>query len=77
MLIVVFYLELKQFGFINKELQKSYLKNKKNVYVPKWGISPEDYDVALAEVLEEFEAYQSFSRYTCWIARKPMAPTQE
>ncbi|KAI8059939.1 S-adenosyl-L-methionine-dependent methyltransferase [Gilbertella persicaria] len=64
--------ELKQFGFINKEIQKASLKNKKGAYVPKWGISPAEYDLAVNEVLGEFEDYQSFSRYNCWIARKPL-----
>ncbi|GAA5813065.1 hypothetical protein MFLAVUS_006532 [Mucor flavus] len=63
--------ELKQYGFINKEIQKALLKNKKNTYVPKWGISPADYDLAVSEVLEEYEEFKSFSRFNCWIARKP------
>lgn len=64
--------ELKQFGFINKEIQKALLKNKKSSYVPKWGITPADYDLAVSEVLDEYEEYQSFSRFNCWIAKKPM-----
>ncbi|GAA5804816.1 S-adenosyl-L-methionine-dependent methyltransferase [Helicostylum pulchrum] len=63
--------ELKQYGFINKEIQKALLKNKKSTYVPKWGISPADYDLAVSEVLEEYEEFKSFSRFNCWIARKP------
>lgn len=64
--------ELKQCGFINKEIQKASLKLKKNVYVPKWGISPADYDLAVNEVLDEFDEHQSFSRFNCWVARKPL-----
>ena len=71
-LITVYTLELKQCGFINKEIQKALLKLKKDAYVPKWGISPADYDLAVNEVLDEFEEYQSFSRFNCWIARKPL-----
>ncbi|KAI7861296.1 hypothetical protein BDF14DRAFT_1771411 [Spinellus fusiger] len=62
--------ELKQFGFINKEIQKAYLKNSKTLYVPKWGITPEEYDLAVQEVLEEFEEYQGFTRFNCWISHK-------
>ena len=64
-------IELKQFGFINKEIQKAMLKNKKSTYVPKWGITPADYDLAVSQVLDEYEEYQSFSRFNCWIAQKP------
>ncbi|KAG2236298.1 hypothetical protein INT48_001361 [Thamnidium elegans] len=67
--------ELKQYGFINKEIQKALLKNKKGTYVPKWGISPADYDLAVSEVLEEYEEFKSFSRFNCWIARKPTNET--
>ncbi|KAI7889810.1 S-adenosyl-L-methionine-dependent methyltransferase [Mucor mucedo] len=64
--------ELKQFGFINKEIQKAFLRNRKNFYVSKWGITPEDYDLAVQEVMTEFEEYNGFSRFNCWIAKKPM-----
>lgn len=64
--------ELKQYGFINKEIQKTLLKNKKAVYVPKWGMTPSEYDLAVANVMEEYEEYESFSRFNCWIARKPL-----
>lgn len=69
--IIYTIVELKQFGFINKEIQKALLKNKKNTYVPKWGISPAEYDLAVSEVLDEYEEFKSFSRFNCWIARKP------
>ncbi|KAG0187710.1 hypothetical protein DFQ28_005952 [Apophysomyces sp. BC1034] len=62
---------LKQFGFINKETQKAFLRNKKSFYMCKWGISPEEYDVAVQRVLKEFEDYHGFQRFHCWIARKP------
>ncbi|KAI8997824.1 S-adenosyl-L-methionine-dependent methyltransferase [Pilobolus umbonatus] len=62
--------ELKQFGFINKEIQKAFLRNKKEFYVTKWGITPEDYDLAVQEVLTEFDEYHGFSRFNCWIAKK-------
>ncbi|CEP15274.1 hypothetical protein [Parasitella parasitica] len=63
--------ELKQFGFINKEIQKAFLRNRKSFYVSKWGISPEDYEMAVQEVLAEFEEYHGFSRFNCWLAKKP------
>lgn len=63
--------ELKQFGFINKEIQKAFLRNRKSFYVSKWGITPEDYELAVQEVLTEFEDYHGFSRFNCWIAKKP------
>ncbi|KAG1098769.1 hypothetical protein G6F42_017936 [Rhizopus arrhizus] len=68
--------ELKQYGFINKEIQKALLKNKKATYVPKWGISPAEYDLAVSEVLDEFEQFKSFSRFNVWIARKPLATSE-
>lgn len=64
--------ELKQYGFINKEIQKTLLKIRKTLYVPKWGISPSEYDLAVASILEEFEEFETFSRFNCWIARKPL-----
>lgn len=63
--------ELKQFGFINKEVQRALLKNMKTFYISNWGISSEDYDLASQEVLEEFEEYHGFTRFSCWIATKP------
>ncbi|KAI9286586.1 S-adenosyl-L-methionine-dependent methyltransferase [Umbelopsis sp. AD052] len=63
--------ELKQFGFINKEVQRALLKNMKTFYISHWGISGEDYDLASQEVMEEFEEYHGFSRFTSWIATKP------
>ncbi|KAI9497280.1 S-adenosyl-L-methionine-dependent methyltransferase [Zychaea mexicana] len=63
--------ELKQFGFINKETHKLYLRNRKSFFMTNWSISSEDYDMAVLEVLEEFEDYHGFTRYNCWIARKP------
>ena len=63
--------ELKQFGFINKEIHKSYLRNRKAFFLANWGISSEDYDLAIQEVLEEFEEHHGFTRYNCWIGRKP------
>ncbi|KAI8361708.1 S-adenosyl-L-methionine-dependent methyltransferase [Blakeslea trispora] len=62
--------ELKQFGFINKEIQKAYLRNRKAFYITKWGITPDDYELAVQEVLAEFEDYHGFTRYNCWTARK-------
>ncbi|KAI9007431.1 S-adenosyl-L-methionine-dependent methyltransferase [Phycomyces nitens] len=62
--------ELKQFGFINKETQKAFLRNCKSFYVSKWGITADDYDLAVGEVLEEFEEYHGFTRFNCWIAQK-------
>ncbi|KAI7905794.1 S-adenosyl-L-methionine-dependent methyltransferase [Cokeromyces recurvatus] len=63
--------ELKQFGFINKEIQKASLRNRKGFYVSKWGITPEDYEIAVKEVLLEFDDYHGFSRFNCWIVKKP------
>lgn len=63
--------ELKQFGFINKEIQKAYLRNRKGFFVSNWGITPDDYEIAVQEVLAEFEDYHGFSRFNCWIAKKP------
>lgn len=65
--------ELKQFGFINKETKKAFLRNRKKELVAKWGISSDDYDMAIQEILEEFDDYHSFSRFNCWIATKPSA----
>ncbi|CDH56035.1 methyltransferase type 11 [Lichtheimia corymbifera JMRC:FSU:9682] len=62
--------ELKQFGFINKETQKAYLRNRKQFFTLTWGISSEDYDMAVQEVMEEFEDYHGFTRFNCWIAKK-------
>ncbi|ORZ01022.1 S-adenosyl-L-methionine-dependent methyltransferase [Syncephalastrum racemosum] len=62
--------ELKQFGFINKEIQKAYLRNRKTFYLSSWGISSDDYEMAIQEVMEEFEEYHGFTRFNCWIARK-------
>lgn len=64
-------LELKQYGFINKETQKAYLRNRKQFYVSAWGIAPEDYDLAVQEVMDEFEEYHGFSRFNSWVAKKP------
>lgn len=63
-------IELKQFGFINKEIQKAYLRNRKTFYLSSWGISSDDYELAIQEVMEEFEEYHGFTRFNCWIARK-------
>lgn len=65
--------ELKQFGFINKEVQRALLKNMKSFYTSNWGISSEDFDLASQEVLEEFEEYHGFTRFSCWVASKPTA----
>ena len=65
-------IELKQFGFINKETKKAYLRNRKQELINKWGIPAEDYDLAIQEIMEEFEEYHGFSRYACWIAKKPL-----
>ncbi|KAI7856169.1 S-adenosyl-L-methionine-dependent methyltransferase [Circinella umbellata] len=64
--------ELKQFGFINKETKKAYLRNRKVDLINKWGIPAEDYDLAIQEIMDEFEEYHGFSRYTCWIVKKPL-----
>lgn len=64
-------IELKQFGFINKEIQKASFRNKKNFYVSKWGITPEDYEIAVQEVLNEFDEYHGFTRFNYYIAKKP------
>ncbi|KAG0166429.1 hypothetical protein DFQ29_000976 [Apophysomyces sp. BC1021] len=63
--------ELKQFGFINKETQKAFLRNRKYFYVSKWGISVEEYDLAVQELLDEFDEYHGFTRFHCWTATKP------
>ncbi|KAI8137619.1 S-adenosyl-L-methionine-dependent methyltransferase [Fennellomyces sp. T-0311] len=64
--------ELKQFGFINKETQKAFLRNRKQDLIGKWGIPTDDYDLAVQEIMEEFEDYHGFSRYNCWIVKKPL-----
>ncbi|KAI8085091.1 S-adenosyl-L-methionine-dependent methyltransferase [Halteromyces radiatus] len=64
--------ELKQFGFINKEAHKALLKNYKDFYVKQWGLSSADFDLAVQEVLEEFDEHHSFTRFHCWVARKPL-----
>ncbi|CEG83385.1 hypothetical protein RMATCC62417_17312 [Rhizopus microsporus] len=62
----------KQFGFMNKDIQKAFLKNKKNEYMQRWSMSSVDYDVAVGEVCDEFEEYKSFTRVNCWMAKKPV-----
>ncbi|KAF7732335.1 hypothetical protein EC973_005231 [Apophysomyces ossiformis] len=64
-------IDIPQFGFINKETQKAFLRNKKSFYLSKWEITSEEYDTAVQQVLEEFEEYHGFQRFHCWIARKP------
>lgn len=70
--IDIFLLDQKQFGFMNKDIQKAFLKNKKNEYMQRWSMSSMDYDVAVGEVCDEFEEYQSFTRVNCWMAKKPV-----
>lgn len=72
-----FYIELKQFGFINKETQKAYFKNRKQEFSSQWGIASEDYDQAVQEIMEEFDDYHGFSRYHCWMALKPATTQQQ
>ncbi|RUS17233.1 S-adenosyl-L-methionine-dependent methyltransferase [Endogone sp. FLAS-F59071] len=64
--------ELKQFGFINKETNKSLFKTMKNFYVVQWGITTDDYDLAVQEALEEFDEYHGFTRFNVFIAQKPV-----
>ncbi|SAL98332.1 hypothetical protein [Absidia glauca] len=64
--------ELKQFGFINKEAHKALLKNYKDFYIKQWGLSSADFDMAVHEVLDEFDEHHSFTRFHCWVARKPL-----
>ncbi|CAO3621271.1 unnamed protein product [Cunninghamella blakesleeana] len=64
--------ELKQYGFINQEAQKASLRNHKDIYLKQWGVSNSDFDLAVQEVLEEFEEYHSFTRLHCWVAKKPL-----
>jgi hypothetical protein len=65
------FVELKQFGFINMEAHKTLLKNNKASYVKEWGLSGPDFDMAVQEVMDEFEEYHSFTRFHCWVAIKP------
>ncbi|RUP47433.1 S-adenosyl-L-methionine-dependent methyltransferase [Jimgerdemannia flammicorona] len=65
--------ELKQFGFINKETNKTLFKTMKNFYVTQWGITPDDYDLAVQEALDEFDEYHGFTRFNVFIAQKPAA----
>ncbi|CAO3700764.1 unnamed protein product [Rhizopus microsporus] len=62
--------ELKQFGFINKEIQKAFLRNRKSIYISKWSVTPDDYDLAVQELMAEFEDYRGFTRFNCWTAKK-------
>ncbi|KAG1054891.1 hypothetical protein G6F46_003463 [Rhizopus delemar] len=62
--------ELKQFGFINKEIQKAFLRNRKDIYLSKWGMSSDDYDLAVQDMLNEFEEYKGFTRFNCYTAKK-------
>ncbi|KAI8336798.1 S-adenosyl-L-methionine-dependent methyltransferase [Chlamydoabsidia padenii] len=63
--------ELKQFGFINKEAQKALLKNNRDIYIKEWGLSGTDFDLAVQEVLVEFDEHHSFTRFHCWVVQKP------
>lgn len=63
-------IDLKQFGFINKEIQKACLRNRKSLYMSTWGVESEDYDLAVQEMLTEFEEYHGFTRYNSWTAKK-------
>ncbi|KAI9022992.1 S-adenosyl-L-methionine-dependent methyltransferase [Phycomyces nitens] len=63
--------DLKQFGFIHRETQKAWLKNKKSFHITRWNITSEQYDHAIQEVLDEWDSYHSYSRYHCWVATKP------
>ncbi|ORZ25885.1 S-adenosyl-L-methionine-dependent methyltransferase [Absidia repens] len=65
----------KQLGFINQDLQKASYRNKKPYYTTAWNMTTDDYDTAVQELLLEFEDYKSFSRFHCWLARKPTLPT--
>ncbi|KAI9261108.1 S-adenosyl-L-methionine-dependent methyltransferase [Sporodiniella umbellata] len=62
--------ELKQFGFINKEIQKALLRNRKSDYMALWGLTSDDYDSAIQDMMNEFEDYRGFSRFNCWTAQK-------
>ncbi|CAO3658223.1 unnamed protein product [Rhizopus stolonifer] len=62
--------ELKQFGFINKEIQKAFLRNRKGIYMTQWGLTSDDYDTAVQDMMNEFEEYRGFTRFNCWTAKK-------
>lgn len=64
---------LKQLGFNNLELQRSQLRFLRSVYTQKSDISTESYDAATKAILAEYEQFQGFTRWTCWIAYKPAA----
>ncbi|KAI8388905.1 S-adenosyl-L-methionine-dependent methyltransferase [Radiomyces spectabilis] len=64
--------ELKQFGFMNKEIRKSFLKNRKPFYTSKWGFTSDKFDIVLQELMDEYDEYHGFSRFNCWTAKKVM-----
>ncbi|KAJ2957242.1 hypothetical protein NQZ79_g7040 [Umbelopsis isabellina] len=66
---------LKQLGFNNLELQRSQLRFLRSVYIQKNDISTESYDAATKAILAEYEQFQGFTRWTCWVAYKPAADT--
>jgi hypothetical protein len=62
---------LKQLGFNNLELQRSQLRFLRSVYTQKDDISIEAYDIATKAILAEYEQFQGFTRWSCWVAYKP------
>ncbi|KAG1469890.1 hypothetical protein G6F56_002997 [Rhizopus delemar] len=64
--------ELRNFGFMNLEIRKAHVKNRKSEFLASWGICPETYDSMTNQAVRETEEYKTFSRYNCWVARKPL-----
>ncbi|KAI8981867.1 hypothetical protein BDF20DRAFT_863656 [Mycotypha africana] len=62
--------ELKQLGFINKEVKIAFFRNRRQFFITNWHMLSEDYDLAVQELLNEYEEYHGFTRYNCWIATK-------
>ncbi|KAI8074764.1 S-adenosyl-L-methionine-dependent methyltransferase [Gongronella butleri] len=60
----------KQLGFINQGIQKATYRNRKSYYAGIWAMSSQDYDAAMQALLDEFEEYNSYSRFHCWLAKK-------
>ncbi|KAG1050544.1 hypothetical protein G6F43_007194 [Rhizopus delemar] len=64
--------ELKHFGFMNLDIQKAQFKNKKNEFMSNWGLTSTAYDQMMSQAVEEIERYRSFTRFNCWMAKKPL-----
>lgn len=57
---------------MNLDIQKAQFKNKKNEFMSNWGLTSTAYDQMMSQAVEEIERYRSFTRFNCWMAKKPL-----